>query len=728
MQQSQPLALLKSRFGYDAFLPLQEEIVSHVLAGHDALVVMPTGSGKSMCYQLPALLLDGVALVVSPLISLMKDQVDALKANGVRAEFINSTMTAAEVSRVHVQGLAGRLDILYVAPERLTVPGFRNFLQRIEVALIAVDEAHCISEWGHDFRPEYRNLDILRGDVPNVPTIALTATATERVQRDVVEHLGLEGSRTFLASFDRPNLKYLVRPKKRARRALVEVLRQDGSTPAIVYCFSRKGTEELAADLSASGLKAMPYHAGLEDDVRRETQERFIRDDVPVIVATIAFGMGIDKPDVRTVVHYDLPKSIEGYYQETGRAGRDGLPSDCVFFYSYGDKMKQDFFIDQMEDPAEQKNARLKLAKMIEMSESVTCRRAFLLDYFGESMDGDDCGGCDVCLAEEEEFDATEAAQKVLSAVIRTGERFGAAHVALVLQGSRSKRLVELGHDQLTVHGIMRDTTSEEVRDLIKLFTERGLLEKVGTEYPILRVTEAGQTFLKRCERLVLKRPRREAERVPDVQPLEYDGVLFERLRVLRKRLADEKDVPAFVILGDRALREMAAFLPQSKKSFARVNGVGIEKLAQFSDAFLAVIQQYAHENGLAERDAPEQNPTERRGRSDGVAGTTFQETNRLLLQGLSIEEIAEQRSLTESTVLSHIERLTGTGEKIDVAHLMPQDRFEKIAARLPRSRRRGPEPRPRPARRGVLIRRDPGCSGPHPIRHGARPLGWRVW
>ncbi len=681
MQQNQSLDLLKSRFGYDDFLPLQEEIVSHVLAGKDALVVMPTGSGKSMCYQLPALLLDGVALVVSPLISLMKDQVDALKANGVRAEFINSTMTAAEVSRVHVQGLAGRLDILYVAPERLTVPGFRNFLQRVEVALIAVDEAHCISEWGHDFRPEYRNLDILRGDVPNVPTIALTATATGRVQRDVVEHLGLEGSRTFLASFDRPNLKYFVRPKKRARRALVEALRPDGSTPAIVYCFSRKGTEELAADLSASGLKALPYHAGLEDDVRRDTQERFIRDDVPIIVATIAFGMGIDKPDVRTVVHYDLPKSIEGYYQETGRAGRDGLPSDCVFFYSYGDKMKQDFFIDQIEDPAEQKNARLKLAKMIEMSEGVTCRRAFLLDYFGESMDGDNCGGCDVCLTEGEEFDATDAAQKVLSAVIRTGQRFGAAHVAQVLRGSRSKRLVELCHDQLTVYGIMRDTSGEEVRDLVKLFTERGLLEKVGTEYPTLRVTPAGHTFLTARESLILTRPRREAPPVPEVQPLDYDDVLFERLRVLRKRLADERDVPAFVIFGDRALREMAAYLPQSEESFARINGVGTQKLAQLSDAFLAMIQQHAHEKGLAERELPALDPRETRRRRDGIAGTTLEETRRLFMQGLSIEQIASQRNLADSTVLSHLERLADAGENLDVAHLMQQDRFEKIAA-----------------------------------------------
>ena len=420
------LALLKSRFGYESFLPLQSEIIGNVLARRDSLALMPTGGGKSLCYQLPALVFGGVTLVVSPLIALMKDQVDALNANGIAARFINSSLPPGEVGRVQAQVLQGQIKLLYVAPERLALPGFRRFLHGLDLSLIAIDEAHCISEWGHEFRPDYRNLRQLRDDFPATPVIALTATATQRVRDDIIAQLGLQQGRVFLSSFDRSNLSYWVWPRDGARERLLPLLERHRSQSAIIYCFSRQETETLAADLNARGLPARAYHAGLDSDTRRRTQEDFVRDRVPIIVATIAFGMGIDKPDVRLVVHHNLPKSLEGYYQETGRAGRDGLPSQCVLIYSYADKARQDHFINQIEDAQEQRNAREKLARMVEFAQLTSCRRRFMLEYLGERRTEESCGGCDVCLEPREEFDATEIAQKVLSAVIRTGERFGA--------------------------------------------------------------------------------------------------------------------------------------------------------------------------------------------------------------------------------------------------------------------------------------------------------------
>ena len=460
------LSVLESRFGYDRFLPKQEEVITNVLGQRDSLVLMPTGGGKSLCYQLPALILDGLTLVVSPLIALMKDQVDALEANGIQAAFVNSTLSYQEIRRVQMRASQGELKMLYVAPERLATPRFRQFLRYARLSLIAVDEAHCISEWGHDFRPDYRNLKALRQDFPAVPVIALTATATEKVRDDIVEQLGLHKARAVISSFNRPNLTYVVRPKRRAFDALLELLRRQREGPAIVYCFSRQGAEDLAAALTEGGVRALPYHAGLDDSVRRDVQDRFAGDEVPVIVATIAFGMGIDKPDIRLVVHYDLPKSVESYYQETGRAGRDGLPSECVLFYTYGDKLKQDFFIGKIEDAVERHRAEQKLARMVEFCEIRTCRRDFLLGYFGEKWEAEGCGGCDVCLAVTEEFDATEIAQKLLSAVVRTGERFGANHVIEVLRGARTKRVRGLGHDRLSVHGIASTHTVDELKEL----------------------------------------------------------------------------------------------------------------------------------------------------------------------------------------------------------------------------------------------------------------------
>ena len=452
--------LLKTYFGYDSFRPLQEDIISHILAKKEALVIMATGGGKSLCYQLPALKFKGLTLVISPLIALMKDQVDGLNANGIAAEFINSSLSYEAIREIQTRLKKGHIKILYVAPERLAIPEFQDFLGTLKVDLIAIDEAHCISEWGHDFRPEYRNLKSLRKNFPNVPLIALTATATSKVRTDILEQLQLGDARVFLSSFNRSNLNYQVRPKKDARNELKALLKKYAGESVIIYCFSRKSTEELAAALREENFRALPYHAGLDVEKRRKTQEKFINDEVSIIVATVAFGMGIDKPNVRLVVHYDLPKSVEGYYQETGRAGRDGLPSECVLFYSYGDKIKHHFFINQIEDPAQRQAVAEKLARIIEYAEMQSCRRAYLLEYFGENPDillgGRNCSSCDHCLTPREEFDATDITQKILSTVIRTEERFGLSYVIDILRGHETKKVQERQHGRLPVFGIAK--------------------------------------------------------------------------------------------------------------------------------------------------------------------------------------------------------------------------------------------------------------------------------
>ena len=682
MPQTTPLDLLKTYFGYDRFLPLQKEIIANVLDGRETLVLMPTGGGKSLCYQLPALHLDGLTLVVSPLIALMKDQVDGLRANGIEADFINSSLSQSEVSEVRARSLNGKTKMLYLAPERLAVSGFQHFLSNLNVSLIAVDEAHCISEWGHDFRPDYRNLKSFRTLLPGVPMIALTATATEKVRQDIVEQLGLRQPETFLASFDRPNLSYAVRPKMRSFDALLDLLETHKGEPAIVYRFSRKDTESLAANLSTEGFPALPYHAGLDSSVRRTTQERFINDEVPVIIATIAFGMGIDKPDIRLVVHFDLPKSIEGYFQETGRAGRDGLPAECVLFFSHHDRMNQEFFIKKIEDGQERETAGRKLDQMIEFCEVRTCRRRYLLGYFGESWDKESCGGCDICLTVGEEFDATQIAQKVLSAVIRTGQRFGSKHVTDVLRGANTKKVRELGHDRLSVYGIVRDLGVEEIRHTVGLLVGKGLLAKEAGDYPTLAVTSEGRNFLNRRENLTLTRPKPEVDGSAgrDSDQLDYDRALFEQLRTLRKEIADTRGVPPFVVFGDVSLQQMAYYFPQSNESFSRISGVGTTKLQEFGDSFLQVVRDYAHKNGLAERSAPVSRRERRRPARN--LGATYHETKRLFEQQRSIANVADLRGLNWGTIASHLEQLVEAGETLDLSHVLPSpDRVSAIEA-----------------------------------------------
>ncbi|TAL49856.1 DNA helicase RecQ [Patescibacteria group bacterium] len=488
---------LKTHFGFDAFRPLQEDIINAVLARQDTLVLMPTGGGKSLCYQLPALLLDGITLVVSPLIALMKDQVDALNANGVPAAYLNSSLCASDAMGVQKEALRGKVKLLYVAPERLASPSFRPFFESLDVCLVAIDEAHCISQWGHDFRPEYRNLRDVRDLFPEAPIIALTATATPQVKEDIVRSLGLRDAKTFISSFNRPNLHYRVQPKYNAFVSLRGMLVGYKDQSVIIYCFSRKDTEELAQNLSRAGYRALPYHAGLLREVRTRTQEQFIRDEVKIIVATIAFGMGIDKPDVRLVVHMDLPKTMEAYYQETGRAGRDGLKSECVLFYSIADRRKQDYFIDQIADEQERARARDKLRQVLAYCEAMTCRRRFMLAYFGETYDQPSCEACDNCVkaTETKPRDITMT-QKILNAVLRTGERFGMGYICEVLRGSRNKRVLQNKHDQLSVHGLLRDVSEADLRVRISSLVRTGELEKVAGEYPTLRVSKAGRASL----------------------------------------------------------------------------------------------------------------------------------------------------------------------------------------------------------------------------------------
>ena len=650
--------LLKWHFGYDEFRPGQEEIISNALAGRHSLVVMPTGGGKSLCYQLPALARGGLTLVVSPLIALMKDQVDGLRANGIAAEFVNSSLDNRTVADVERKAQSGAVNLLYVAPERVSMPGFRRFLSTLDLRMIAIDEAHCISEWGHDFRPDYRALSELRTEFPDTPLMALTATATERVRRDILEQLALDDGTEFVSGFDRANLTYRVLPRAGAWESLLGLLDERRGQSAIVYCFSRKETEELAERLTGHGHPAVAYHAGLDADTRRLTQERFIDGEVPIVAATIAFGMGIDKPDIRLVVHYTLPKSIEGYYQETGRAGRDGLPSDCVLFFNEGDRAKQEYFIQAMTGDAGAV-AEKQLQQMVDYCRLNTCRRSYLLAYFGDAMSGGSCGNCDVCLAERESVDVTVVAQKLLSAVMRTGERFGVAHISDVLLGRNIKRIRELEHDKLSVFGIVGDYDRDGLRLIADGLVEHGLLGRSDGQYPTLVVTGAGREWLRNRGSLTLdlrvNEPPPQRERSGERGAGKTrgganadDAPLFEELRALRRRLADAEGVPAFVVFGDATLNGLAAAKPTTPHAMLRVSGVGPAKLERYGEAFLAVIRRHA----AASR--PRDVSTSRSGtggpdaNADNRAlGSTHNLTHQLLQQGLTVAEIAASRKLS---------------------------------------------------------------------------------
>ncbi len=679
---------LKQSFGYDSFRPLQEEIITDALAGRDVFALLPTGGGKSLCFQLPALIREGLTVVVSPLIALMKDQVDALTASGVAATFINSTLGAAE-SRARLRGLFnGEYRLLYAAPERLMLDGTLEMLRQWNVAQFAIDEAHCISEWGHDFRPEYRQLAKLRDIFPNVPFMALTATATERVRVDIVKHLRLHEPRTYVASFNRPNLAYRVLPKARPYDQTLAFIRGRKGECGIVYCASRKATEMVAQNLLADGIAARPYHAGLEDKVRSQNQELFLRDEIHVICATIAFGMGINKPNVRFVLHYDLPKNVEGYYQETGRAGRDGLPSECLLLFSSGDVVKQTAFIDEKPDPEEQRVAREQLQKMVHYAECAACRRAELLRYFGEEFGEPNCGGCDNCLAPRETFDGTLATQKFLSCVyrLRQASRFGVGlnHIIEVLTGGASEKVLKWGHDKISTYGIGKEHSRAEWAALGREIIRLGYCRQSAEKFSTIEMTEAGMEILRSRKTVTLTRPPPEPERGREgkrrVGDIACDEALFEQLRTLRKELADSRDVPAYIIFSDVSLRIMAREYPVTERAFANITGVGTKKLDEFGAQFMDAIQKYLRENPrqvFADELDQFRGPPPKKS-----APPTSRESWRMFAAGQTFAQIARARGLTEQTVVKHVADAVEAGEPFDpAAHFTAAEQTELEAA-----------------------------------------------
>ncbi|MFZ9149673.1 MAG: DNA helicase RecQ [Burkholderiales bacterium] len=592
-----PLQLLRTVFGHPAFRGAQEDIVTHVAGGGDALVLMPTGGGKSLCYQLPALLRDGTALVVSPLIALMQDQVAALKQLGVRAAFLNSTLDGREVNACEKALRNGELDLLYVAPERLMMPRMLDCLCESKIALFAIDEAHCVSQWGHDFRPEYLQLSVLHEQFPSVPRIALTATADPQTREEIIRRLALDDARIFISSFDRPNIRYTIVDKQDARNQLLRFIREEHKGEAgIVYCLSRKKVDETAAWLVSHGVHALPYHAGMDTASRADHQNRFQREDGVVVVATIAFGMGIDKPDVRFVAHLDLPKSIEGYYQETGRAGRDGVPADAWMAYGLGDVVQQRRMIDQSEGSEEYRRVLVvKLDALLGVCETAGCRRVRLLDYFGEASAP--CGNCDTCLEPPQTWDATEAARKALSCIYRTGQRFGAVHLIDVLRGRATERTAQWGHEQLNVFGIGADLDEAAWRNVFRQLVALGFAEPDHDAYGALKLTDASRPVLKGEQPVEMRQLQPRKGKVSKTRSAvaagfsPADAGLLDQLKAWRLEKAREQSVPAYVILHDRTLAEIAALRPGNMDSLATISGIGNKKLERYGAALLDLVR-----------------------------------------------------------------------------------------------------------------------------------------
>ena len=597
-----PLQVLREVFGYPQFRPGQQAIVEQVVAGHDGLVIMPTGGGKSLCYQIPALVRPGLAVVVSPLIALMKDQVDALRANGVAAAGLHSGLSREESQALYAELRQGDLKLLYVSPERLLLPDFLNRLADLRLALFAIDEAHCISQWGHDLRPEYAQLGCLKQQFPQVPLVALTATADEATRQDILSRLGLHEPFTHLASFDRPNIRYTLVDKYRPNDQLLAWLADQKGQCGIVYCTSRSRTEEVARLLSGRGIRAACYHAGLAREERSRVQEAFIRDDLDVVVATVAFGMGIDKPNVRFVVHYDLPKNIESYYQETGRAGRDGLPAEALLLYDPADTERLRRLLESSEGSnEEQRRVELyKLNLMAAFAEAQTCRRQVLLNYFGEYQ-SKPCGNCDVCLDPPRTYDGSEDAQMALSCVYRVGQRFGTGYVIEVLRGAQNQRIREQGHDKLSTYGIGKAQTHEYWLSVIRQLIHRGLLAQNITRHLTLQLTEAARPVLRGEQRLKLAVPRLQVltqrkgrgRDHDEAAGADYDIGLFQALRRLRKQIAEEDEVPPYVVFNDATLVEMARLQPRDDDELLTVSGVGHRKLERYGDDFLDCIRSH---------------------------------------------------------------------------------------------------------------------------------------
>ena len=671
---------LRQIFGFPDFRPHQEAIVRAIAAGRDVFAVMPTGGGKSLCYQLPSRMLPGTTLVISPLIALMKDQVDAARKIGLEAAFLNSSQTEAERREVAGRLQQGSLDLLYVAPERWAQEGFLNRLRGVRINLAAIDEAHCISEWGHDFRPDYLHLGKLIDHLPGVPVAAFTATATRRVQTDIIERLRLRDPFLVRASFDRPNLFIEVRPKEDIERQILNFVRQYPREAGIVYRTTRGSVEGTARNLSAGGLQVLPYHAGLDDSRRKANQEAFNRDQTAIMVATIAFGMGIDKSNIRYVVHGDLPKNLESYYQEIGRAGRDGEPAHCLLFYRRGDLPKIHYFIDQITDPAEKQRQRATLARMAAYAQSPACRRRQILEYFGETYEPANCRNCDNCTDEKRTVEATVAAQIVLSAVAQTGERFGAGHIIDILCGADTEKIRRLGHERLKTFGAGRDRPKKYWRQVVDELIAQGALAQADGVYPVLGLGALGTELLRGEREFFL------AELSSGSSPAiekntggssTFHPELFEQLRTLRRTLAQTENVPPYIVFSDRTLREMASRYPNDREELRKITGVGEAKLNRYGAVIIEAVTAFLKNHPELQTIRTNQIPAPEGPGTLPVISTarpgtaTVETTWELLREGLSLEETAVRRKLTMPTIRSHVEALILAGRPVDLDRLV---------------------------------------------------------
>jgi len=669
---------LKEVFGYDKFRGNQEPIIENILNGHNTFVIMPTGAGKSMCYQMPAILQEGTAIVISPLIALMKNQVDQMNAVGINARFLNSTLSKSEINRIRKATLAGEIKLLYVAPESLTKEENVTFLKQANISFAAIDEAHCISEWGHDFRPEYRRIKSIIDQLGNLPIIALTATATPKVQLDIQRNLQMEDADIFKSSFNRENLYYEVRPKKAIKKQLIKFLRENLGKSGIIYCLSRKKVQEIAHFLQVNGISAAPYHAGFEPAIRMKNQDDFLNEEVDVIVATIAFGMGIDKPDVRFVIHYDVPKSLEGYYQETGRAGRDGLEGNCVMFYSYSDILKLEKF-NKDKTVTERENAKILLDEMTYYSESAICRRKQLLHYFGEEYDDAVCrknGKCDNCRYQREEFEGQEQVLKAIKSVKQTEERFGLGHLVSVIRGSQNQYIKSYGHDKLEVYGTGTEDESywkSVLRQTLLNEFIRKDIENIG----VLKMTAKGEAFLKNPTSVTLTKDHdfsdvdtdddasNEAPASPNAGN-SYDPVLFDLLKAERKKIARQRDLPPYVIIQDPSLQEMATTYPTTAEALANVNGIGMGKVHKFGGSFLSLIKKYVEDNNIDIEDVV----------VIKSAGTKSKNKIFLIQQidrKIDLDEMADMKGWNMDTLLKEIEIICYSGTKLNLDYYLEQ-------------------------------------------------------